>query len=174
MLEYTPSKGWWYSLGSDDWTLLEEKKKITHQIKWLQLNSWDILLCSSSQSQSLGLGKPLFPILKSLDIHFWPNSYQLTLSPMKSSKGSLPEFPTPQTHLYLPSPDLTKEGSLPDRRLHLLAVHVTIPHGLFQNFTLSPLFKLLLLFSYPLVLKHLQSSFKKMIPIYVYTHTQTN
>ena len=95
---------------------------------------------------------------------------------MTSSKGSLPEFPTPQTHLYLPYPDLRKEGSLPDRRLHLLAVHVTLPHGLFQNFTLSPLFQLLLLFSYPLVLKHLQSSFKKWYQkkkknIYTHTHT---
>lgn len=45
----------------------KKKKKITHQTKWLQLNSWDILLCFSSQhSHSLGLGKPLFPILKSL------------------------------------------------------------------------------------------------------------
>ena len=121
-----------------------------------------------------GARQASLPYSQISDIHFWPNSYQLTLSPMKSSKGSLPEFPTPQTHLYLPSPDLTKEGSLPDRRLHLLAVHVTLPHGLFQNFTLSPLFKLLLLFSYPLVLKHLQSSFKKMIPIYVYTHTHTH
>ena len=103
----------------------------------------------------------------------------MTLSPMKSSKGSLPEFPAPQTHLYLPSPDLRKEGPLPDRRLHLLAMHVTLPHGLFQNFTLSPLFQLLLLFSYPLVLKHLKSSFKKWyqkkiyIYIYIHTHTET-
>lgn len=99
-----------------------------------------------------------YPNLSSLDSNLIPTSHCILTRGLASKRRQL-EIPTPQTHLHLHTDILIQKGvpSLPQAKSFSHTV-LSFPLCLFQNFMLSPLFKLPF-FSCPLALKHLHSSF---------------
>lgn len=96
MLEYISSNGWWYSLSSDEWTLLEKKKKLHTKVNGCHLTT-DILPCFSGQYSLPFCDYPNLSFLSSClwnPLPFSPDDFAYKI---RREFG----FPAPQTHLYL-------------------------------------------------------------------------